>query len=186
MFAHRVYFFALLFIVVSQSYAQSKRDSDYDHQELFGPINWPSPGEFRTASGKPSEKYWQNKADYVIRTTLYEGQRDTTINGDVTITYTNNSPDELEYLWLQLDQNLFKPDSRGAAVTPITGDRFDVKGFNRGGYHIVSVHITYKGQTYSITPVITDARMQLRLNKPLAAKGDKIQLKIAYHFSIPE
>jgi len=165
--------------------AQSTSDTEYNYQELFGPINWPTHSETRTASGKPSEHYWQNRADYQIRTTLFEGERDTTINGDVTITYTNNSPDELEYLWLQLDQNLFRPDSRGAAATPITGDRFDVKGFNRGGIRITSVIVTYKGQSYNLNPVITDARMQLRLNKVLGAKGDKIQVKIDYNFSIP-
>lgn len=186
MLVYRIYFFALFSLIVSISNAQSRRESEYDHRELFGPINWPAPGEFRTASGKPSGHYWQNKADYLIHATLYEGQRDTTINGDVTITYTNNSPDELDYLWLQLDQNLFRPDSRGAAVTPITGDRFDVKGFNRGGYHIVEVSINYKGQTYIVNPIINDARMQLRLKKPLGAKGDRIQVKINYNFSIPE
>jgi hypothetical protein len=49
---------------------------------------------------------------------LNEGEQDTTITGEVNITYTNNSPDNLDYLWLQLDQNLFKPDSRGAATVP--------------------------------------------------------------------
>ncbi|MFD0749326.1 M1 family metallopeptidase [Mucilaginibacter calamicampi] len=185
MYFFRISLIAVLSFASSLCYAQYASNTEYNHQELFGPINWPSPGESRTASGKPSERYWQNRADYQIRATLHEGSQDTTINGEVNITYTNNSPDELEYLWLQLDQNLFKPDSRGAASTPVTGDRFDVKGFNRGGVRIASVNITYKGQTYSLNPVITDARMQLRLNKALGAKGDKIQVKIEYNFSIP-
>lgn len=186
MYFFRISLLAALSLAASLCFAQSGAETEYNHQELFGPINWPvSPGETRTASGKPSEHYWQNRADYQIRATLFEGRQDTTVSGDVTITYTNNSPDELEYLWLQLDQNLFRPDSRGAAVTPITGDRFDVKGFNRGGVHINSVSIIYKGQTYTATPVIADARMQLRLNKELGAKGDKIQIKINYNFSIP-
>lgn len=181
----KISFLAALSLAVSFCYAQSSQDTRYDHQELFGPVNWPAPGDARTASGKPSERYWQNRADYLIHTTLFEGLRDTTISGDVTINYTNNSPDELEYMWLQLDQNLFRPDSRGASTTPVTGDRFDVKGFNRGGIRITTVSITYKGQSYSVTPVITDARMQLRLNKALGAKGDKLQIKINYNFSIP-
>jgi hypothetical protein len=185
MYLIRIYFIAAFSLAASLCYAQSAADTEYNHQELFGPINWPAPGATRTASGKPSEHYWQNRADYQIRATLSEGLQDTTITGETTITYTNNSPDELEYLWLQLDQNLFRPDSRGAAATPVTGDRFDVKGFNRGGVRIASVNITYKGQTYSVNPVITDARMQLRLNKAMAAKGDKIQVKIEYNFSIP-
>ncbi|GAB2977682.1 M1 family metallopeptidase [Mucilaginibacter puniceus] len=169
------------------TFAQTATENTtYDHQDLFGPITWPvTSGNTRSASGKPGAAYWQNRADYQIRATLNEAQQDTTITGEVGITYTNNSPDELNYLWLQLDQNLFKPDSRGGATTPYTGDRFDVKGYTQGGYKIASVSITYKNQTYTVTPVITDARMQVRLKTPMTAKGDKIQLKINYSFSIP-
>ncbi|MVN22151.1 M1 family metallopeptidase [Mucilaginibacter arboris] len=156
----------------------------YNHQDLFGPINWPVPAnQVRSANGSPGPQYWQNKVDYNIHAILSE--KDTSINSKVVITYTNNSPDKLDYLWLQLDQNLFKPDSRGAAATPIAGDRFDVKGFSRGGYHIASVTITYKNKSYTVKPVITDARMQLRLNEPVNANGDKIQIEINYDFAIP-
>lgn len=167
--------------------AQPLTDSaKYNHLDIFGPITWPTTGsELRSASGQPGPKYWQNRADYEIHAALNELAQDTTITGEVTVTYTNNSPDKLDYLWLQLDQNLFKPDSRGAATTPITGDRFDVRGFNRGGYHIASVTVTYKNQSYTVTPVITDARMQVRLNEPLNANGDQIKVKVNYSFSIP-
>lgn len=170
------------------SQAQTTPDSTikYDHKEVFGPITWPvAGGGTRSASGKPGPDYWQNRADYLIKASLTEAAEDTTISGEVAITYTNNSPDNLDYLWLQLDQNLFKPDSRGAATVPIGGDRFDVRGFSRGGYHINTVSVTYKGQTYSVDPVITDARMQLRLTAPMAGKGEKILVKVNYSFSIP-
>jgi hypothetical protein len=176
-----------LFFMAANVSAQTTPDSiKYDHNDLFGPVTWPTTtGDTRSASGQPGQNYWQNRANYLIHATLDEGAQDTTITGDVTIDYTNNSPDKLDYLWLQLDQNLFKPDSRGAAVTPISGDRFDVRGFSRGGYHIESVSVTYKGQTYKVVPVITDARMQVRLNVPMGGKGDKISVKINYNFSIP-
>ncbi len=176
-----------LLLFTTMASAQTAPDSiKYDHNEVFGPIVWPTTtGDTRSASGQPGQHYWQNRADYSIKATLDEGSQDTTITGEVTINYTNNSPDNLDYLWLQLDQNLFKPDSRGAATTPIGGDRFDVKGFNRGGYHIASVSVTYKGQTYNVDPVITDARMQVRLNTPMGAKGEKISVKVNYSFSIP-
>jgi hypothetical protein len=181
---------ALLLLSVSsfaQAPASAQPDSiQYNHLDVFGPIVWPTTtGDTRSASGQPGQHYWQNRADYNIRATLNEGDQDTTITGDVSITYTNNSPDNLDYLWLQLDQNLFKPDSRGAATTPIGGDRFDVKGFTRGGYHIESVSVTYKGDTYTVDPVITDARMQVRLHKPMEGKGEKIEVKVNYSFSIP-
>jgi hypothetical protein len=176
-----------LLLFTTMASAQTAPDSiKYDHNEVFGPIVWPTTtGDTRSASGQPGQHYWQNRADYQIKATLDEGSQDTTITGEVTISYTNNSPDNLDYLWLQLDQNLFKPDSRGAATTPIGGDRFDVKGFNRGGYHIQSVSVTYKGQTYNVDPVITDARMQVRLNTPMGPKGEKISVKVNYSFSIP-
>ncbi len=174
--------------MASTAFAQFAPDTTikYDHQDLFGPITWPvTSGNTRSASGKPGPNYWQNRADYQIHATLNEGTQDTIVTGEVAITYTNNSPHELNYLWLQLDQNLFKPDSRGWATTPFSGDRFDVQGFQKGGYKIASVSVTYKGQTYTVNPVITDARMQVRLQNPLAAKGDKIQVKVNYSFSIP-
>jgi hypothetical protein len=168
------------------SRAQTANDSiKYNHSELFGPMTWPITGsEVRSASGQPGPKYWQNRADYTIKATLTEAA-DTTITGEVTIAYTNNSPDNLNYLWLQLDQNLFKPDSRGAATTPTTGDRFDVRGFSRGGYHVSTVSVTYMGKTYTVKPVITDARMQVRLQTGLPAKGGKVQVRVNYNFSIP-
>ncbi len=176
-----------LLLFTATASAQTTPDSiKYDHNEVFGPIVWPTTtGDTRSASGQPGQHYWQNRADYLIKATLDEGAQDTTITGEVTISYTNNSPDNLDYLWLQLDQNLFKPDSRGALTTPIGGDRFDVKGFNRGGYHIQSVSVTYKGQTYNVDPVVTDARMQVRLNTPMGPKGEKISVKVNYSFSIP-
>jgi hypothetical protein len=175
-----------LFLATATASAQTADSIKYDHLDVFGPITGPvTSGNTRSAAGKPGEHYWQNRPDYIIHATLNEGKQDTTITGEVTINYTNNSPDQLEYLWLQLDQNLFKPDSRGAATTPIGGDRFDVKGFNRGGYHIQSVTVTYKNQTYTVVPVITDARMQVRLKTPMGGKGDKIAVKVKYDFSIP-
>lgn len=166
--------------------AQTPDSIKYDHQETFGPITWPvTGGDTRSANGAPGAHYWQNRADYTIHATLDEGQQDTTVTGEVVISYTNNSPDKLDYLWLQLDQNLFIPNSRGWATTPMNGDRFDVKGFSKGGYHIASVAVGYNSQVYTVEPVISDARMQIRLKEPLAGNGAKIELKIKYSFAVP-
>src|SRR6201992_1442292 len=178
----------LLMLTAFTASAQNQPDSiKYDHNVVFGPIVWPvTSGDTRSANGQPGHNYWQNRADYEIRATLNESAQDTSITGEVAISYTNNSPDNLDYLWLQLDQNLFKPDSRGAATVPVGGDRFDVRGFTKGGYHIQSVSITYKGDTYTVEPVITDARMQLRLKKPMEGKGAKIQVKVNHNLEIPD
>ena len=82
----------------------------FDPVEAFAPLTLPLPDAFRSAEGRPGEAYWQQRADYSIKATL-EGN---VISGTETITYTNNSPDSLTSLWVQLDQNLFREDSYGA------------------------------------------------------------------------
>jgi Peptidase family M1 domain len=87
----------------------------------------PTPNTTRTASGAPGKEYWQQKADYEIKAELDDEQQK--ITGTEVITYTNKSPDELRYLWLQLDQNLFEKSSEGNVtrngnINPQTGTNF--------------------------------------------------------------
>jgi hypothetical protein len=77
----------------------------------------PTPTTIRTASGAPGQAYWQQRADYAIRATLDEGKR--SISGAETITYHNNSPDTLTYLWVQLDQNMFRGDSDNRTIATL-------------------------------------------------------------------
>lgn len=72
----------------------------------------PTPNSTRAASGAPGREYWQQRADYDIKVELDDDNRQ--IIGSETITFFNNSPDDLKYIWLQLDQNLFKKDGIGA------------------------------------------------------------------------
>ncbi|MEO5648844.1 MAG: M1 family metallopeptidase [Ginsengibacter sp.] len=177
--------FLLSFFIVSQKLFAQQTKSIYDQKEVFDPFFFTHNGnEFRSASGAPGPAYWQNRASYTIHATLDES--DTTLKGNVSINYTNNSPDAISYLWLQLDQNLFDTSSRGAATTVVSGDRFDAKGYTKGGYHIQSTSVFYKGKSYKIIPVITDTRMQLRLPFLMKANGDKIDIKVNYSFSIPQ
>ena len=69
----------------------------------------PTPNTYRTASGAPGHQYWQQRADYTIKVELNDEKQ--SITGAETITYTNNSPDVLTYLWVQLDQNIYEPNS---------------------------------------------------------------------------
>lgn len=159
--------------------------SHYDQHALFNPFFYTHNGNvYRSADGSPGPQYWQNRADYDIHATLSE--KDTTVSGTVIIHYQNNSPDSLSFLWLQLDQNLFSPDSRGAATTPVGGDRFDVKGFKRGGYHIQEVSIVYHGRKQVVDPIISDTRMQIQLHQPVLPRGDRIDIEVKYSFAIPE
>ena len=90
----------VLSLVVLFTTIISFAQSNYDAREAFNPQFYPYTGnDFRSASGEPGPKYWQNRADYKINCSL-----DTTnhiVAGDVEITYTNNSPDNLKFLWLQ-------------------------------------------------------------------------------------
>ena len=88
----------------------------------------PTPNEYRTGSGAPGPKYWQQKADYVISVELHENN--SSITGSETITYTNNSPDVLKYLWLQLDQNvLAEENSLTTTDTGVVKDSVDAKDY---------------------------------------------------------
>src|SRR6195256_6446269 len=98
----------------------------------FRRLALPTPDEFREGSGIAGPRYWQQRADYTIRASLDTATH--TIAGVATIRYTNNSPDTLHYLWLQLDQNIYKASSRGAFLNP-TDARFAGRGFE-GGYTI--------------------------------------------------
>ena len=165
----------------------SEIKSKYDQHALFSPLFYPSAGNaFRTATGEPGSAYWQNKADYKIAASLDDVTNKVT--GSVTISYKNNSPIDLPYLWLQLDQNLYELSSRGQAKMPATGrSRYgDAKSVFSGGYQITSVEITSAGKIEKVPYVITDTRMQLRLNKALAAKSGAVSVKIDYNYVIPQ
>ena len=85
---------------------------DYAGSEsIFAPIPWPDHGEVRLASGMPGPDYWQQRADYEIDVTL--DTENTKLIGSIRCTYTNNSNHELRYLWVNLDQNAFNPESIG-------------------------------------------------------------------------
>ena len=86
--------------------AQEKQaESLFDPHELFAPDFFTKNGnEFRSAIGAPGPKYWQNHADYMLQATIDTVEN--TLEGHEIITYTNNSPDALTSLWLQMDQNL--------------------------------------------------------------------------------
>ena len=174
---------ATLILAVCSIAVFSQDKPGYDPQQVFDPQFLNAPGnEYRSGSGAPGPMYWQNKADYTITCSL-----DTTgdeITGTVNITYTNNSPDELNYIWLQLDQNMFTTTSRAHFTTPVGGGRFGNVQFE-GGDSIHTISVVEHGSTFTPQYVITDTRMQIMLKEPLKAKGDKATLKIAYSFKIP-
>ncbi len=170
----------LVIFLVGGLFAQSV----YNHKEAFNPQFYPYPGnDYRSASGEPGPKYWQNRADYKISAALDTGSH--VVSGDVEITYTNNSPDNLKFLWLQLDQNIYKKDSRGSATTTETGGRWANSKFT-DGYNIKSVSIEYNGKTITPKYNITDTRMQVWMQDALKSAGGKVKISVKFAFTVPE
>jgi hypothetical protein len=157
----------------------------------------PTPTTIRTASGAPGHAYWQQRADYTIRATLDEANR--AISASETVTYHNNSPDSLSYLWLQLDQNLFTPnsDNHTTGILPSReawskgrsaedGMRFEAMRSileNRtfdGGFNIKSV----KGPDGQPLKFVINKTM-MRIDMPRALKpGAKFVFSVEWNYKI--
>jgi hypothetical protein len=179
-----------LILVVFSSQAQEVKTSNYNYQEAFANNFFTKNAtETRSASGQPGAKYWQNRADYTLNATLNEQTNE--IVGSEILTYTNNSPDKLGFLWLNVDQNLFKKESRGNAIIPLKGSRNGAKGEDfDGGFKIKSVKMlsTIAGKTSEtdLKFTITDTRMQIQLPQELAANGASIKIKTEFSFVSPK
>jgi len=164
--------------------------TNYDYHETFGPLFYTKNGtEYRAADGEPGPKYWQNRADYQLAATLNDETNE--ITGSEILTYTNNSPQKLDYLWMNLEQNLFKSDSRGSAIVPLVGTPpvLTSRNWGRGqvfdaGYKIKSIKLD-KGDGAELKFLVSDTRMQIFLPKEVAANGGQVKLKIEYSFISP-
>lgn len=174
----------LMIVFYTTAFSQNSADSfytNYNPQELFGPDFYPTGGTItRSSDGSPNIGYWQNRADYTIHVVFNDVTGE--IGGTVEITYTNNSPHALPFVWLQLDQNLFNKDSRGQARMPL-GERSrygDASTEFSGGNTIKRVLVNESAADY----LVTDTRMQIRLANAIGPKGG-IKIKIDYSFLLP-
>ncbi len=148
-----------------------------------------TPNVYRAASGAPGHKYYQQQADYKIKVTLDD--ENTKLTGSETITYTNNSPDKLDYLWLQLDQNKRSKDSKtplieGNVMDPyFTPAQFASKYLKErfdGGFNITSVKSS-SGKKMDYT--INRTMMRIDLKESLQP-GKKISFSIDWWYTINE
>jgi len=159
----------------------------YDYHDAFAPLFYTKNGtEYRASTGEPGPKYWQNRADYQLAAKLNDETNE--ITGTEVVTYTNNSPLKLGFIWMQLDQNLFKLDSRGTAIVPLAGSRNAGRGqvFD-AGYKIKSIKlINADNSTVNVNFLVEDTRMQVYLPKEVNANGGVLKLKIEYSFISPE
>lgn len=168
-------------MLIFSTIALNGQEVNPNNQEYFDNVSYRQGSVYRTASGKPGPEYWQNSADYKLEVSLDEKSH--TVSGSVSIQYTNNSPEPLDFIWLYLEQNRFTENSRGTLTTPIMGSRYD--GDVEGGFELTNVSAKTKTGTSS-KYLITDTRMQLWLDKPLEAKGGIVEIKMNFKFKIPE
>jgi hypothetical protein len=152
----------------------------------FRRLTLPTATTIRTGSGAPGPQYWQQRVDYTIRASLDTGTH--TLTGRETVRYTNHSPDTLRYVWVQLDQNIYREDSRGKALNPPDA-RFAGAGF-AGGYVIAKVEAVQRpprqpAKTTPLTLAVNGTMGRIDLDRPLPP-GGVFEFDIAYSFQIPE
>ena len=150
----------------------------------------PTPNEYRTASGAPGPKYWQQRADYDIKATLDE--KNLMLHGAETITYFNNSPDVLTYIWLQLDENEHSttknagyPDgsSMGRGMSPAMIDKLEEEKSDNG----LGVNILKITDLLGAKLKYTVNKTMMRVELPTALKpGQKFAFKVDWNYKITD
>ena len=158
------------------------RAADFDPKVAFAAQPLPDGvNAYRSANGAPGPAYWQNRVDYMITARIDTTAR--TLTATEIVDYTNNSPDALPSLWMQLDQNIYRADSRAAVLGSGRKGRGAVE--HSDGYAIASVEVLRGKAWVKIPYVVSDTRMNLRLDQPLRGGGTKLKFRITYHYAIP-
>ena len=148
---------------------------------IFAPLNLPPGNIYRSGSGAPGPKYWQNHADYDIKTSLDTTSK--TLTGSLKLRYANNSPDTLRFIWLQLEQNAFKDKSLNSFIFP-QESRFGARGFE-GGDVVDRMEQMLGARRVALKSRSNGTVMKVDLAEPLAP-GRSATLDIAWHFLVPE
>lgn len=185
-------FTGLLFLSGSLAMAQNiQNNPGSNHGNKFEQLGTilPTPNEQRTASGAPGIKYWQQRADYNIKCELDE--KNLLLTGSETVTYTNNSPDPLTYIWLQLDENEHSTDKNAnyqdATKMPVMGttknlDQLSATANNGDGINITKLtDATGKNLKYTVN------KTMMRIDLPVALRtGQKLIFNIDWNYKITD
>ncbi|MFO1065771.1 MAG: M1 family aminopeptidase [Pirellulales bacterium] len=169
--------------------AQDVTNRKYSQEDKFRQLEeaWPTPGATRTATGEPGPEYWQQRADYVIDVKLDDKER--SITGREEVTYHNNSPLTLRYLWLQLDANIFTPDSDASLTNSYAiGPQLSLDGLHGilarqifdGGVKITELK---DAQGKSLPYTVVKTMMRVDLPEPLAP-DQTYRFSLAWHYKI--
>ncbi len=179
----RMFLFLAMLIAAGNSWAQEDWEKKFEQlgQEL------PTPNTYRTGSGAPGEAYWQQRADYKIDVSIDDKTQ--VLTGSETITYYNNSPDALTYLWVQLDQNVRAKDNladqtKGSSIRDSTAAKFFASNMNAldydGGFKIRSVK---DASGKDLPHMINRTMMRVDLATPLKT-GDTFTFSIDWSYNI--
>lgn len=169
---------AAAMLLATVAMAAGPAPAKFDPLQAFAPYSYPQPATaYRSASGKPGPLFWQNRADYTITATLDPSTR--RLNGSEVISYANHSPDALDVLWLQLEQNRYRRDARGAFTSKFPTEFTD-------GYRITSVEVEdAHGRTQPVKWLVSDTRMQVQLPAALKGHGGSLRLHVAWSYTVP-
>ncbi len=183
--------FALVLAVPASAQNWLGGDADGTNNSIFRPLDWPAANSYRTGAGTPGPDYWQQRADYVIEARL--DTTDHTIHGSERITYHNNSPSDLPFLWVQLDQNVrSREHSRTyqlesaipADFSPQARQFLELDTFD-GGYDLTRVEIVEGRRTIAADYRIDDTIMKINLPQPVRS-GETVSFDIDWSYRIPD
>src|SRR5690606_22263101 len=169
-----------LALLGSASVQSNAQEVTQNNQADFAEFMDRSGNQLRAASGVPGPEYWQNEADYAIEATLDDVNH--SLTGKITISYTNNSPQELDFIWIYLNQNRFTETSRGTLTTPIGGNRYT--GDTDGGYTLSNLNAKVK-RSSSTEHYIDDTRMQVYFDEPIPARGGTATVSMDFTYRVP-
>jgi hypothetical protein len=154
---------------------------------LFAPLNLPNGNIYRSGDGSPGPKYWEQRADYDLRGTLDTAAK--ALRGEMTLRYTNNSPDTLRFVWFQVEQNAFKNGSLNSYVFPAES-RFGARNFEGGDFidrfnQVAGAAKGAKGTGVPLKTRVEGTVMKVDLATPLPP-GQTTTFDVAWHFNVPE
>ena len=181
-------------LIIDVAFADAIRQTKSEHYDAFRQldVDLPTPNVYRTASGAPGSQYWQQRADHSIKVTLDEQNR--SISASQSVRYTNNSPDTLRYIWVQLDQNRFAKGSI-ARMTQAAAQEEGEDQLSFGALAMAQRHTDVEhgfkiervadGRGNDLSYTIVDTMMRIDLPQALDS-GDRTTFAIDWSFNIIE
>ncbi|MCD0490442.1 M1 family metallopeptidase [Pedobacter sp. MC2016-14] len=187
---NKLLLFSITAVCSVNAFAQSLNNPGSNHGNKFEQLGTmiSDPNSYRTASGAPGSAYWQQKADYIINADLNE--KTNILTGSESITYYNNSPDPLSYLWVQLDENQHKStDDSQIFDGSKLGDKMTAQALSKmiGGPNDLGVKIIKVTDAQGHTIPYTINQTMMRIDLPMILKPQSsYKLNISWNYKIPD